>query len=116
MNIRPSVFPFISSCRVQNNHYQINFKKPDKRSCNNMEEIWLEAQSNIEKVLTPQTFNTWIRPIKFISATNNLLELAVPNKFIQEWLVEKYLGMIQEAVSSLTDAKYQVHFKIFESA
>ncbi len=81
-----------------------------------MEEIWLEAQSNIEKVLTPQTFNTWIRPIKFLSVTNNLLELAVPNKFIQEWLVEKYLGMIQEAVSSLTDAKYQIRFRISESA
>jgi chromosomal replication initiator protein len=81
-----------------------------------MEEIWLAAQSNIEKVLTPQTFNTWIRPIKFLSSSNNLIELAVPNKFIQEWVVEKYLGMIQEAVSSLTEAKYQIEFKISESS
>ncbi len=81
-----------------------------------MEEIWLAAQSNIEKVLTPQTFNTWIRPIKFLSSSNNLIELAVPNKFIQEWVVEKYLGMIQEAVSSLTESKYQIQFKISESS
>lgn len=81
-----------------------------------MEEIWLAAQSNIEKVLTPQTFNTWIRPIKFLSSSNNLIELSVPNKFIQEWVVEKYLGMIQEAVSSLTEAKYQIQFKISESS
>src|SRR5208283_221074 len=79
-----------------------------------MEKIWLEVQSNIEKVLTPQTFNTWIRPIKFISASNDLLELAVPNKFIQEWVNDKYMGMIQEAVSSLTDAKYQIRLKISE--
>jgi len=81
-----------------------------------MEEIWLEVQSNIEKVLTPQTFNTWIRPIKFISASNDLLELAVPNKFIQEWVSEKYMGIIQEAVSSLTDAKYQIRLSISDSA
>lgn len=81
-----------------------------------MERIWLEAQSNIEKVLTPQTFNTWIRPIRFVSASNDVLELAVPNKFIQEWLVEKYLGMIQEAVSSVTNAKFQISFRISESA
>jgi len=81
-----------------------------------MEEIWLEAQSNIEKVLTPQTFNTWIRPIKFLSSSNYLIELGVPNKFIQEWVVEKYMVMIQEAVSSITDAKYQIKFKISESA
>jgi chromosomal replication initiator protein len=80
-----------------------------------MQEIWLEAQANIEKVLTPQTFNTWIRPIKFLSATDNLIELAVPNKFIREWVKDKYLAMIQEAVSSLTDAKYQIQFKIAES-
>jgi len=79
-----------------------------------MEEIWLEAQSNIEKVLTPQTFNTWIKPIKFLSSSNNLIELAVPNKFIQEWVVEKYIGMIQEAVSSLTKANYQIQFIISE--
>jgi len=81
-----------------------------------MEEIWLEAQSNIEKVLTPQTFNTWIRPIKYLSSSNYLLELGVPNKFIQEWVVEKYMAMIQEAVSSITDAKYQIHFRISESS
>jgi chromosomal replication initiator protein len=80
-----------------------------------MQEIWLEAQANIEKVLTPQTFNTWIRPIKFLSATDNLIELAVPNKFIREWVKDKYLGIIQEAVSSLTSAKYQIQFKIAES-
>ena len=81
-----------------------------------MEEIWLEAQSNIEKVLTPQTFNTWIRPIKYLSSSNYLIELGVPNKFIQEWVVEKYMVMIQEAVSSITDAKYQIQFRISESS
>ena len=81
-----------------------------------MKEIWLEAQANIEKVLTPQTFNTWIRPIKFLSASDNLIELAVPNKFIREWVKDKYLAIIQEAVSSLTDEKFQIQFKITESA
>lgn len=81
-----------------------------------MEEIWLEAQSNIEKVLTPQTFNTWIRPIKFLSVSNDLLELAVPNKFIREWVVEKYMGMIQEAISSITNDKYQIKFSVSETS
>lgn len=81
-----------------------------------MEEIWREVQSNIEKVLTPQTFNTWIKPIKFLSVSNNLIELEVPNKFVQEWIKEKYYGIIQEAVSSLTDSKFQIRFKVSETA
>ncbi len=53
-----------------------------------MENIWLEAQSNIAKVLTPQTFDTWIRPIKFFSFKNNSFLLEVPNKFVKEWVEE----------------------------
>ena len=79
-----------------------------------MEEIWLKAQSNIEKVLTPQSFNTWIKPIKFLSVSDYRIELAVPNKFIKEWVVDKYLGIIQEAITSLTDDKYQIYFSISE--
>jgi len=79
-----------------------------------MQHVWLEAQENIAKVLTPQTFNTWIKPIKFIGASSSAIELAVPSKFIKEWITEKYLAMIQEAVSSLTDSKYQVEFRVIE--
>jgi len=79
-----------------------------------MENIWLQAQSNIAKVLTPQTFDTWIRPIKFSSFKNNSLSLEVPNKFIREWVEEKYHSMIQEAVTSLAGIKFQLEFKVNE--
>lgn len=79
-----------------------------------MEKIWLEAQSNMEKVLTPQTFDTWIKPLKFLEIDNNIIILEVPNKFIKEWVKERYLPLIQEAVTSLTDTKFQLEFKINE--
>ncbi len=79
-----------------------------------MEHIWLEAQSNIAKVLTPQTFNTWIKPVKYLGVSNNAIELAVPSKFVKEWITEKYLAMIQEAVSSLTDSRFQVEFRVID--
>ncbi len=81
-----------------------------------MEKVWLEAQSNIKKVLTPQTYNTWIKPIRFNALTNDNLTLEVPSKFIKEWVTEKYLPMIVEAISSLTNQKYQIEFKITEKA
>ena len=77
-----------------------------------MENIWLEAQSNIAKVLTPQTYDTWIRPITFVSFKNNSFLLEVPNKFVKEWVEEKYNSMIQEAISSLTGSKFQLEFKL----
>ncbi|ACM18379.1 chromosomal replication initiator protein DnaA [Geotalea daltonii FRC-32] len=81
-----------------------------------MEKIWLEAQSNIKKVLTPQTYNTWIKPIHFHNVSDTNLTLEVPSKFIKEWVTEKYLSIIIEAISSLTNIKYQVDFKITEKS
>ena len=81
-----------------------------------MEQIWLEARSNIAKVLTPQTFDTWIKPISFAALKTNQIFLEVPNKFVKEWVEEKYLSMIQEAISSLTGIKFQVEFKVSDKA
>jgi len=81
-----------------------------------MENIWLEAQSNIAKVLTPRTFDTWIKPIHFIAHKTNQIFLEVPNKFVKEWVEEKYLSMIQEAISSLTGVKFQVELKVNDKA
>jgi chromosomal replication initiator protein len=79
-----------------------------------MENIWLAAQSNIAKVLTPQTFDTWIRPVTFQSFKNNAIVLEVPNKFVKEWVEEKYQSMIQEAICSLAGFKFQIEFKVNE--
>ncbi len=81
-----------------------------------MEKIWLEARTNIAKVLTPQTFDTWIKPIGFLTLKSNQIFLEVPNKFVKEWVEEKYLSMIQEAISSLTGVKFQVEFKISDKS
>ena len=81
-----------------------------------MEKIWLEAQSNMAKVLTTQTFNTWIKPIQFLDSKSNRLVLRVPNKFIKEWIIEKYLPIIQEAVSSLSNTTPTIEFQVFETA
>ena len=77
-----------------------------------MENIWQAAQDNIEKVLTPQTFNTWIKPIRFSHINNNQFILQVPNKFIKDWVREKYFSMIQEAVNSLAERQFQLEIVI----
>lgn len=78
-----------------------------------MEEVWLQAQSNMEKVLTQQTFSTWIKPIRFLGARKNAIVLEVPNRFFKEWITEKgYLSMIQESIHSLTESGYHVELKI----
>lgn len=79
-----------------------------------MENIWLEAQSNLKKVLTEQTYNTWIDPLIFLGATDDTIVLEVPSSFFQKWVTDKYLGMIKEAVSAVTSKSYHFEFHVGE--
>lgn len=77
-----------------------------------MEKVWFEVLSNMEKVLTPHTFTTWIQPLKFLDAKGNVLFLEVPSSFFRDMVRENYLSMIEEAVSALIQNKVVVDLKI----
>ena len=79
-----------------------------------MENIWLEAQTNLKKVLTEQTYNTWIDPLIFLGATDDTIVLEVPSSFFQKWVTDKYLAMIKEAVSAVNGKSYHFEFHVGE--
>jgi chromosomal replication initiator protein len=79
-----------------------------------MENIWQEVQSNISKVMTPQTYNAWIKPIRFQSVRGDNLVLEVPDAFSREFIREKYYGIISEAMSALTNTNYALEFALQE--
>jgi len=80
-----------------------------------MENIWLEAQANLKQVLTEQTYNTWIDPLKFLGATNDTIVLEVPSSFFQKWITDKYLAMIKEAVMAVNAKSYHFEFHVAEA-
>jgi chromosomal replication initiator protein len=79
-----------------------------------MENVWLEAQANLRKVLTGQTYTTWIDPLKFLGATADTIVLEVPSSFFQKWITDKYLSMIKEAISAVNSKSYHIEFHIAE--
>ncbi|RNC67684.1 MAG: chromosomal replication initiator protein DnaA [Desulfuromonadales bacterium] len=81
-----------------------------------MKQVWLQAQSNLAKVLTHQTFTTWIEPIIFSESRKNTIVLEAPNQFIRDRVTECYLPMIVESVRSLTDSAFQVELKVAAKA
>lgn len=55
--------------------------------------IWKSCLEKLEGELTPQQFNTWIRPLQAIEENDNIRLLA-PNRFVLDWINEKYLDQI----------------------
>src|SRR5271165_3632452 len=45
--------------------------------------------------LTPQQFNTWIRPLRLEHAGEGLVLIA-PNRFVLQWVKERFAGRIEE--------------------
>lgn len=80
-----------------------------------MQEIWHQAQSNIEKFLSPQTFKTWIEPIAFGDSKNDSIILEVPNKFFKEYLKDNYIPIIREALAALLSQPVKIEFRINQS-
>ncbi len=62
------------------------------------EPIWDECQAYLRDELTAQQFNTWIRPLK-AEKSERSLALFAPNRFVKDWVKNKYLARIEELVA-----------------
>ena len=53
-----------------------------------MPELWTAAATEIKERIGKQNYETWIKPISFVSRNKNEILLEVPNKFFREWLTD----------------------------
>ena len=64
------------------------------------ESVWNKCVSSLQDELPTQQFNTWIRPLKVDSDNAaGQLRLLAPNRFILDWVSDKFLHRIEELVS-----------------
>jgi chromosomal replication initiator protein len=57
-------------------------------------DLWHRCTEHLEQELSPQQYNTWIRPLQIIE-DSNLLRLLAPNRFVLDWVRNHYLELIQ---------------------
>jgi chromosomal replication initiator protein len=62
--------------------------------------LWYRCLDRLEGELTPQQFNTWIRPLQAVE-DHDCLRLFAPNRFVLDWVNERFLSQIAEVVSQL---------------
>jgi chromosomal replication initiator protein len=66
--------------------------------------FWDECLRHLEHELPTQQYNTWIRPL-MASEQNQRLVLSAPNRFVRDWVKDKYLQRIQEILSELNGGR-----------
>lgn len=61
------------------------------------ESIWKKCADSLHNELPLQQFNTWIRPLKVDEqSVGQYLKLVAPNRFVLDWVNDKFLDRIQE--------------------
>ena len=58
-----------------------------------MNSFWRYCLGYFEKELPPQQFKTWIRPLR-VHADGDALTLVAPNRFVQQWIRDRFLERI----------------------
>jgi chromosomal replication initiator protein len=62
------------------------------------ETVWHKCAAHLADELPSQQFNTWIRPLRVDKEAGQVLRLLAPNRFILDWVSEKFLHRIHELV------------------
>ena len=75
-----------------------------------MESVWDKATKNIQEKVSKQNFDTWIKPIKILAMEDKCIQLAVPNKFFKDWLMDNYLSMIKNTLQSVIGISVDIDF------
>ena len=64
------------------------------------EVIWQHCLGHLQAELPAQQFNTWIKPLQFVSVSaDQTVRLIAPNRFVKDWVVDKFLDRICELAS-----------------
>ena len=58
---------------------------------------WTKCIDCLQKELPAQQFNTWIRPLQ-VDLDGATLRLLAPNRFVKDWVAQRYLSRINEIV------------------
>ncbi len=77
-----------------------------------MESVWDKAVKIIQEKVSKQNFDTWIKPIKIMAMEDKCVQLAVPNRFFKDWLMDNYLSMIKNTLQSVVGISVDIEFII----
>src|SRR6478736_5997613 len=75
---------------------------------------WAACLTAFERELTPQQFATWIRPLSCADEAGRL-RLTAPNRFVLQWVKDRFGGRIETLARQVTGASMAVEFAIADS-
>lgn len=79
-----------------------------------MENFWPTCLSRFEKELSTQQFNTWIKPLH-TEIEGNAIRLLAPNRFVMQWVKERFLKKIEQLAHELQLVDMQIELVLTDA-
>lgn len=79
-----------------------------------MKNFWPTCLSRFEKELSTQQFNTWIKPLQ-IEVEGNAIRVLAPNKFVLQWVKDRFLKKIELFASELNLSDIQIDLTLCDA-
>jgi chromosomal replication initiator protein len=76
-----------------------------------MDNFWSTCLLRFEKELSPQQFNTWIKPLK-VDVRPDVIRLLAPNRFVQQWIKDKFYTKIQTLADELLPGHISIELDV----
>src|SRR5450432_1780915 len=77
--------------------------------------FWQSCLESFERELTQQQFNTWIRPLR-LEVAGEGLRLIAPNRFVLQWVKERFAGRIEELAAVAVGRPLRLAFVVADAA
>ena len=73
-----------------------------------LESLWTRLLSSLEHKIPEAALDTWVRSSRLMAVEGDRLQIAAPNKFSRDWLVEHYLPALAAAAQDCLGGNPQV--------
>jgi chromosomal replication initiator protein len=73
--------------------------------------LWKRCRDRLEDELSPQQFNTWIRPLQAVVEGGGLRLLA-PNRFVQDWVRQQFGPRLAEIAQDCNGAPVEIRVEV----
>ncbi len=77
----------------------------------NQPSVWRHCLERLEQELSAQQFNTWIRPLQAVQE-RGALRLLAPNRFVMEWVRDRFLTRIAELLDECGSSDLAVRVEV----
>lgn len=72
---------------------------------------WTECLESLKDELPSQQFNTWIRPLR-VQTNSDEICIYAPNRFIKDWVKGKYLSRIEELMDEMATKGLNIRLEV----